>query len=301
MAEKSRPKVKAPSGTAIVSDWSEHPEVAKAIASGDVSAIEAATKKARDEGRGAFKPKDKSVPISELKRAYEISQTRDKVQQERIAAVRENARAMNRYRQEKEIAKGQRRPREERAKGGYDATPTGRFGQPVESFWTAEPPQMPEMRPVPQLPEPPPLPFTDLSQPTIPQVYQDSPIARSVYALSREKFATDPYTIARNPPTVVPKTASYAIGDLNRYGPVPSGYGGQPSWEDARAGGGIIQNEYEYSFPRRLPFYSASAPYRYFYLGENYRNYRGPTPMMRIPTPSYYREANKPWGMPTYY
>ena len=95
--------------------------------------------------------------------AWKAREERDKVQQERIAAVRENARAMSRYRQEKEIAKGQRRPREERAKGGYDATPTGRFGQPVESFWTAEPPQMPEMRPVPQLPEIPQLPTPALA------------------------------------------------------------------------------------------------------------------------------------------
>ena len=228
---------------------------------------------------------------------WKAREEQDRIQKERIAAVRENARTMNRYREQKQTYKQQSKAREERAAGGYDATPTNRYGKPIESFWAQEPPAMPEMRPVPAMPEIPQLPSNDSPSPTIPNLYQDSPFARSVYALSRERFATDPYTIARNPPTVVPKTASYAVGGLNRYGPVPSGYGRQPSWEDARAGGGIIQNEYEYSFPQRLPFYSASAPYRYVDLGENYTR---PTPLMRIPTPSYYREANRPWGNPSY-
>jgi len=59
---------------ATTSDWSKNPEVAKAIASGNISAIEAATKKARDEGRGAFQPIEKNVPISELSANYQAGQ-----------------------------------------------------------------------------------------------------------------------------------------------------------------------------------------------------------------------------------
>jgi hypothetical protein len=88
MAEKSRPKFKAAEGFAVVSDWSEHPDVKKAIASGNISAIEAATKKARDEGRNAFKPKDRAVPIAELKEAYEASRAQEAARLAKIETIR---------------------------------------------------------------------------------------------------------------------------------------------------------------------------------------------------------------------
>jgi hypothetical protein len=90
--------------------------------------------------------------------AFKAREEQDKIQKERIAAVRENARTMNRYRQQTQTYKQQSKAREERAAGGYNATPTNRYGKPIESFWAKEPPAMPEMRPVPALPEVPQLP-----------------------------------------------------------------------------------------------------------------------------------------------
>lgn len=88
MAEKARPKIKAAKGFAVVSDWSGHPDVKKAIASGNASAVEAATKKARDEGRSAFKPKDRAIPISELKEAYEASRAQEAARLAKIESAR---------------------------------------------------------------------------------------------------------------------------------------------------------------------------------------------------------------------
>lgn len=61
--------------TATIKDWGEHPEVKKARAIGTVAAMEAAidiAKKDKD-----FKPKERSVPISELKEAYEASRAQE--------------------------------------------------------------------------------------------------------------------------------------------------------------------------------------------------------------------------------
>jgi hypothetical protein len=75
----------------------------------------------------------------------------DRVKKERISAVKENARSLNRYRQQAQTYKQQTKAREQRAAGGYDATPTNMYGQPIESFWQSAP-TMPEMRPVPEVP-----------------------------------------------------------------------------------------------------------------------------------------------------
>lgn len=61
--------------TATIKDWGEHPEVKKARSVGTVAAMEAAidvAKKDKD-----FKPKERSVPISELKEAYEASRAQE--------------------------------------------------------------------------------------------------------------------------------------------------------------------------------------------------------------------------------
>jgi hypothetical protein len=89
---------------------------------------------------------------------WEASKERDRIQEERIAAVRENARTMNRYREQAQTYKQQSRAREQRAKGGYDATPKNRYGKPIESFWAKEPPAMPEMRTAPATPSVPAMP-----------------------------------------------------------------------------------------------------------------------------------------------
>jgi hypothetical protein len=101
--------------------------------------------------------------------AFKAREEQDRIQKERIAAVRENARTMNRYREQKQTYKDQTGARERRAAGGYDATPTNRYGQPIESFWAKEPPAMPEMRPVPALPEVPQLPIPTVSEKLTPR------------------------------------------------------------------------------------------------------------------------------------
>jgi hypothetical protein len=82
----------------------------------------------------------------------------DRVKKERISAVKENARSLNRYRQQAQTYKQQTKARERRAAGGYDATPTNMYGQPIESFWQSAP-IMPEMKPVPQTSEVPNFPI----------------------------------------------------------------------------------------------------------------------------------------------
>ena len=64
----------------------------------------------------------------------------------------ESARTYGRRQQQAEIAKGQRRAREKRTTGKYDATPTGGYGQPLEGFWVGEAPPMPA--PTPPVPTP---------------------------------------------------------------------------------------------------------------------------------------------------
>jgi hypothetical protein len=93
----------------------------------------------------------------------------DRVKKERISAVKENARSLNRYRQQAQTYKQQTKARERRAAGGYDATPTNMYGQPIESFWQSAP-TMPEMRPVPQMPEAPTFPAEASYRPPNPLV-----------------------------------------------------------------------------------------------------------------------------------
>ena len=258
MAEKSRPKIKAAEGFAVVSDWSEHPDVKKAIASGNISAIEAATKKARDEGRNAFKPKDRAVPISELKDAYEADKAREAARLSRIEAVRENARTMNRYRQQAQTYKQQSRAREERAAGGYDATPTNRYGKPIESFLAQEPPAMPEMRPVPAMPEIPQLPTPALAD------RMRTPEAIDFYG--RVQSAMNPY-INTNLPSV--SVAGLTIGSAPvmdyRYRGYPEGQllGHNYPFSDREIGGGtpIRQSDFLNIGPYRTGYGLPVFPY----------------------------------------
>jgi hypothetical protein len=99
---------------------------------------------------------------------WEARKEQDKIQKERIAAVKENARTMNRYRQQKQTYKDQTKARELKNQGGYDSAPTNRYGKPIESFWAKEPPAMPEMRTAPAMPTVPAMPkVPQMSAPTI--------------------------------------------------------------------------------------------------------------------------------------
>jgi hypothetical protein len=61
------------------------------------------------------------------------------LQRQKIANVEANTGMTNRYRQEQQTYEDQANMRAKRAAGGYDATPTNRFGQPIESFWGRKP------------------------------------------------------------------------------------------------------------------------------------------------------------------
>ena len=286
MAEKSRPKIKAAEGFAVVSDWSGHPDVKKAIASGNVSAVEAATKKARDEGRDAFKPKNRAIPIAELKEAYEASRAQEAAQEAARQEKLESARTYGRRQQQAETAKGQRRAREKRTTEKYDATPTGGYGQPLDGFWVGGAPPMPAPAPsvpVPQVPAfptiasgfkgPEAMPFwKNVVEEMTPRYYVDT----DLFSI------TGGWKGSNRGPYNVGVFGQYMPADYAKYNPEYNVGYPRATWS-----GGVADNDsgggYRMPFGRR--FESGTPLYPTSRDGENYR------PLAELPVFPYFPEV----------